>query len=304
MTENDGRPSGRPFSLKPNRIVIMKIAVASGKGGTGKTTVSTAIALTMPQAVFLDADVEEPDAHIFLKPEIKKTHSVPIMIPRIDYSKCDFCGECAKACAYNAIAVVPGKVLVFDEVCKGCGTCTIACPQRAIYEVPREIGVINEGFAADGRIHFYEGKLNIGESATTHLIRQLKKFAETDGDVVIDAPPGTSCPMLEATKFVDFVILVAEPTPFGIYDLNLSIQALRDTDLKLGIVVNKYGIGNDDVFALAEKYDIPILMKIPFDRELASAYSKGIPLTEARPEMKAEIEAMLDRIRELAGGGA
>ncbi len=281
----------------------MKIAVASGKGGTGKTTVSTAIALTIGESVFLDADVEEPDAHIFLKPKIERTHSVPIMIPRVDYSKCDFCGECAKACAYNAIAVVPGKVLIFDEVCKGCGTCTIACPQRAIYEVPREIGVINEGWV-DGKIHFFEGKLNIGESATTYLIRELKKFAKTDQDVVIDAPPGTSCPMLEATKFVDFVILVAEPTPFGVYDLNLSIQALKDTGLKLGIVVNKYGIGNDDVFKLAEKYGIPVLMKIPFDRELAAAYSKGVPLPVAKPEIKSELKRMVDEIRNMVGGGA
>ncbi len=280
----------------------MKIAVASGKGGTGKTTVSTAIALAMEQVVFLDADVEEPDAHIFLKPDFSASHKVPIMIPRVDYSKCDFCGECAKACAYNAIAVVKGKVLIFDEVCKGCGTCTIACPQRAIYEVPREIGVINEGSAQNGRIHFYEGKLNIGESATTYLIRELKKFADTDVDVVIDAPPGTSCPMLEATKGVDFVILVAEPTPFGVYDLNLSIKALRDTQSQLGIVVNKYGIGNDDVFKLAEKYDIPVLFKIPFDRELAAAYSMGIPLTEARPEMIGEIKSVLEFIRDSIGG--
>lgn len=282
----------------------MKIAVASGKGGTGKTTVATAVALTLKKGVFLDADVEEPDAHIFLKPELKETHSVPIMIPRVDYSKCDFCGECAKACAYNAIAVVTGKVLIFDEVCKGCGTCTIACPQRAIYEIPREIGVINEGTANDGAIHFFEGKLNIGESATTYLIRELKKFADTNEDVVIDAPPGTSCPMLEATKNVDFVILVAEPTPFGVYDLNLSLQALKDTGIKMGIVVNKYGIGNDDVFRLAEKHDVPVLMKIPFNRELAAAYSMGTPLTEAKPEIIPEIEAMIERIKSIAGGAA
>ncbi|RKY97805.1 MAG: (4Fe-4S)-binding protein [Candidatus Hydrothermota bacterium] len=279
----------------------MRITVASGKGGTGKTTVATSLALAIGQGVFLDADVEEPDAHIFLKPKFEKEHPISILVPRVDYTKCDFCGECQKACAYNAIAVVPGKVMIFDEVCKGCGTCKLACPQQAIYEVPRQIGIVNEG--KSNEIKFFEGKLAVGEATTTYLIRELKKFAEGAELVIIDAPPGTSCPMLEAAKNADFVLLVAEPTPFGIYDLKLSIQALKAMGAKMGLVINKFGLGDTTVEQIAADERVPIFMKIPFKRKLAMAYSKGVPLVEAEPEYEPQFIEMFQKIKELVEEG-
>ena len=210
----------------------MIISIASGKGGTGKTTVATALALSVNTDVqFIDCDVEEPNAHIFLKPDIKETLDVFIPIPEINEEKCTYCGKCKEVCAYNAMAVIPpiierkGSVLVFSNLCHGCGSCSYFCPQMAIKEVNKKVGKIEIGNA--GPIEFIQGKLDIGEAMAPPLIREEKKYVNPNRTVIIDAPPGTSCPVVESIKNSDFCILVTEPTPFGLNDLILSVDVLK-----------------------------------------------------------------------------
>ena len=280
----------------------MKIAVASGKGGTGKTFVSTSLALSIDdELTFLDLDVEEPNAHIFIKPEFEEESDVGIPVPRVDYDKCDFCGVCQEVCAYNAIFAFPNtkKVVVFDELCKGCGACVVLCPQKALYEVPRPVGSMRKG--KNGRIRFFDGKLNIGEINTTYMITYIKKQVEGEENIVIDSPPGTSCPMIQAVKDSDFVVLVTEPTPFGLFDLNLAYQVVKKMEIPAGIVINRYGIGDDRVEKFAEENNIPILMKIPFSREIARYYSEGVSIVEVDDEWREKFRKMYRDIQNLTG---
>lgn len=284
----------------------MIISIASGKGGTGKTTVATNLALSINSGVqFLDCDVEEPNAHIFLKPIIKKTKPVTISVPNIDEIKCNFCGKCQEVCAYNAIAVLKDKVLVFPHLCHGCGGCMLLCPQKAITEVDKEIGIVEIGNsvhlqftpplrAGAGFIH---GRLNIGEVMSPPLIRAVKEYIESARIVIIDAPPGTSCPVIEAVKGSDFCVLVAEPTPFGLYDLTLAVEVLRRLKIPFGVVVNRSDIGDDKVYNYCEREDIPIIMQIPFEKEIAVAYSKGIPLVEEYPDFKEKFNKLFENIK-------
>ncbi len=280
----------------------MKIAVASGKGGTGKTFVSTSLALSIDdELTFLDLDVEEPNAHIFIKPEFEEESDVGIPVPRVDYDKCDFCGVCQEVCAYNAIFAFPNtkKVVVFDELCKGCGACVVLCPQKALYEVPRPVGSMRKG--KNGRIRFFDGKLNIGEINTTYMITYIKKQIEGEENIIIDSPPGTSCPMIQAIKDSDFVVLVTEPTPFGLFDLNLAYQVVKKMEIPAGIVINRYGIGDDRVEKFAEENRVPILMKIPFSREIAKYYSEGVSIVEVNDEWKEKFRKMYQDIQNLTG---
>ena len=280
----------------------MKIAVASGKGGTGKTFVSTSLALSIDhELTFLDLDVEEPNAHIFIKPEFEEESDVGIPVPRVDYDKCDFCGVCQEVCAYNAIFAFPNtkKVVVFDELCKGCGACVVLCPQKALYEVPRPVGSMRKG--KNGRIRFFDGKLNIGEINTTYMITYIKKQIEGEENIIIDSPPGTSCPMIQAVKDSDFVVLVTEPTPFGLFDLNLAYQVVKKMEIPAGIVINRYGIGDDRVEKFAEENNVPILMKIPFSREIAKHYSKGISIVEVDNGWREKFRKMYRDIQNLKG---
>jgi MinD superfamily P-loop ATPase len=261
--------------------IIMIISVASGKGGTGKTTVATNLALFLAsdksdQVRFLDCDVEEPNAHIFLKPKIERKLPVSLPVPQVDRQQCTFCGECAKVCAYNAIVVLKKEVLTFPELCHGCGGCSLLCPEHAISEKERPIGVLEEGRA--GSIEFIQGRLNIGEPMATPLIRAVKKTINPEGITLIDVPPGTSCPVIESIKGSDFCLLVTEPTPFGLHDLKLAVELLKELKIKHGVLINRAGIGDVEVKRYCEKEEVTIMAEIPFEREIAVLYSSGIPL--------------------------
>lgn len=278
----------------------MKIAVASGKGGTGKTTFSVLFARAIAPALYVDADVEEPNGGIFLKPEIVHEQDFSEPVPKIIPEKCTYCGECARACPYKAIVIIPPpakKDLFFPELCHSCGVCAFVCPEKgALIEVPKKKGVVRVGKTQD--LDFMEGILNIGEPSAVPLIRELKrKIKDYPGDVVIDAPPGTSCPVVEATEDADFVILVAEPTPFGVHDLSLVVEMIEQLSLPHAIVVNKAQEGNFIVEEYAEKKGIEVLYRIPFSEELARMYSKGnLPFDDFRDELKNLYERIKERV--------
>lgn len=262
----------------------MIISVASGKGGTGKTTVAVNLALSLKNTQLLDCDVEEPNAHLFIKPRIEDSVKVFIPVPEIDESKCSYCGRCREVCAYHALAVLPesngkkGAVLVFPHLCHGCGACVALCPQGAIKEVDKEIGVIEIG--SKNELQFAHGRLTIGEAMSPPLIRQVKGRVNPNRTVIIDAPPGTSCPVIAAVKGSDFCVLVTEPTPFGLNDLILAVEVLRELRIPFGVVINRADIGDGKVEEYCRKERIPVLMKIPFSREIAVSYSEGIPIVE------------------------
>lgn len=271
----------------------MQITVASGKGGTGKTTVATSLALSLtldqsPESLlFLDCDVEAPNAHLFLKPVFENQKDVNILIPRVDESICSGCGRCAEVCEYHAIAVLNKKVLVFPQLCHGCGSCTLVCPTHAITEVPNLLGILEDGGAVSG-IHFRRGTLNIGEPMAVPVIQQLKKWPLTNPQqvIIVDAPPGTSCPVVESVRGANFLLLVTEPTPFGLHDLKLAVQVAKELKIPAGIIINRDGIGDSSVedFCKAEK--LPVLMHIPYDRAIAEGTARGRTLLEIDPKYK------------------
>ena len=283
----------------------MKIAVASGKGGTGKTTIATSFVFALRSTydvVYADLDVEEPDGHIFINPHIKKEELITTLVPRIVEEKCTYCGICQKVCAFNAIFVFKNtrKISVLDELCKGCGNCMYNCPESAIYEIPRAIGVLRYGERDD--IEFYEGRLNIGEIMTTTAISYVKekidKHIEGDTVVVFDSPPGTSCPMVESVKDADFVILVTEPTPFGLFDLQMAHGVIKKLQKPYGIIVNKYESGFKEMEEFFDRENIPVLLKIPFERSIAEGYSRGITLSLQDNSWNEKFKELFYRIKE------
>lgn len=283
----------------------MIIAVASGKGGTGKTTVATSLALSMQNGtnrLFLDCDVEEPNAALFLNPTIDQREEVGILIPEVNLDRCTFCGRCAEVCVWHAIAVVGKKVLVFPELCHGCGSCTLNCPEGAIDEVLHVMGRLESGHA--GPIAFGHGILNVGEAMAVPIIRQLKARQMTNRDhgvTILDASPGTSCPVVETMRGADFALLVTEPTPFGLHDLRLTVQVARDElGLPVGVVVNRDGVGDAGVDEYCAAEGVPILMRIPLDRRIAEAISGGTTLVEALPEYRPQFRALYEQIVRLS----
>jgi len=284
----------------------MRIAVASGKGGTGKTTVATSLALSLnaeakqglPVSVslpplFLDCDVEAPDAHLFLKPIFEARKEVGILIPQVNEARCMHCGKCAEVCQYHAIAVLGKQVLVFPQLCHGCGSCSWVCPEGAISETLDVIGVLERGPTPSG-VDFARGVLDVGEPMAVPVIRQLKRWAnpELDQIVIVDASPGTSCPVVEAVRGADFLLLVTEPTPFGLHDLKLAVEVARELQIPAGVVLNRYEGNAPDgrysaiVEAYCRKQGLPILLRIPFEREIAEGIAQGKTLVEIHPETR------------------
>jgi MinD superfamily P-loop ATPase len=289
----------------------MIISVASGKGGTGKTTIAVNLALALAKSQgknvkFLDCDVEEPNAHLFLKPVITSSESVEIPVPKIDDKKCNFCGTCAEVCVFNAIAVTKNKVLVFPGLCHGCGACSLFCPEKAISEKGNEIGILEEGKA--GAINFTHGRLNIGEPMAPPIIKKIRNKSKEDyrsnqdNDItnhhitLIDAPPGTSCPVIESIKGSDYTILVTEPTPFGLHDLILAVEVLKKLNIPHGVVLNKCDIGDHKVEEYCMKNGIPLLLSIPLDREIAVAYSQGIPIVKINSSYEQKFIQLFQKI--------
>ncbi len=279
----------------------MILAVASGKGGTGKTTVAVGIARSVENAQYVDCDVEEPNGHLFLRPTVERRLPVTIPIPRVDEDRCTHCGVCAEVCEFNAIAVFPNLVMVFDGLCRGCGACKELCPEKAVREEDHVIGLLEFGHA--GRLDFLQGVLNPGEPVAAPVIRRLKKELDPDRTVILDAPPGTGCPVVETVRASDFCILVTEPTPFGLHDLKLAVEMLRELHVPYGVVINKSGLGDEGVRRYCEAEHIPVLLRIPFDRRIAEAYSRGRSLVEAVPEYAEKFRRLVTEIRETAAAG-
>ncbi|MBC7110504.1 MAG: hypothetical protein PWR13_1216 [Archaeoglobi archaeon] len=275
----------------------MILSVASGKGGTGKTTVAVNLAAVSEEIQFLDCDVEEPNAHIFLKPSLTFSQSVSIRVPEIDEERCSLCGECSIFCSFNALAVTKNGIMLFEELCKGCGGCSLVCPENAIRERERPLGVI-EGGRFDGG-EFLHGKLIPGEPFATPIIRELKRRIDGKADlVIIDSPPGVACPMINSVFGSDFALLVTEPTPFGLFDLSLAVSVLRELEIPMGVVINK---AEDErmIEEFCEREGIPVLMKIPFSREIAELYSEG-ELLVREERWKEKFEELITRVRDLA----
>lgn len=281
----------------------MIIAVASGKGGTGKTSISVSMALSIPGPVhFMDCDVEEPNSSIFINPDKVDSSVVNVKVPEVDNDKCSACGECARICQFNAIVSIGAKALVFPELCHSCGGCALVCPENAITEIDSPIGKIGSGTKKN--IQFYEGRLDIGKAMSPPVIREVKKYIPKDREslTILDCPPGTSCPMIEGVKDSDYIILATEPTPFGLYDLDMAVQTVRKLGIPFGVVINRADSGDDRVEKYCRKEDIDILLKIPDNRKAAEAYSKGLPLISAMPWLKGRFNEMYDRIKRDASG--
>jgi len=291
----------------------VKIAVASGKGGTGKTTVAVNLAFVAAgrgeRVRYLDCDVEEPNGHIFLSPEITESLPVTIPVPEVDESLCTSCGECKRICQYKAITLILDKVITFPELCHGCGGCSLVCPTEAITEVPREMGVVEsgsvliDGFTNGSDFTFYQGRLNIKEALAVPVIRKVKEFVDGESMNIIDAPPGTSCPVIESVRGVDFVVLVTEPTPFGLNDLALAVETLTELQIPMGVVVNRDGIGNNDVYDFCRDKGLEVLGRIPFERRIAEVYSRGEIISRVIGDYKETMNRILDRVLEITGSG-
>jgi MinD superfamily P-loop ATPase len=274
----------------------LKIAVASGKGGTGKTSVAVNLALSLGRVQVLDCDVEEPNVHILLRPEIGETIPVELQVPRILEERCDYCGECARFCQFNALFVAGETAMVFPELCHSCGGCSIVCPRDAIVEEPRQIGRVVKGGAGD--IDLVYGEINVGEALAVPVIAAVKDHIDEERIVILDSAPGCACPLVETAHGVDFCLLVTEPTPFGLHDLKVAVEVVQILGIPLGVVVNFAGIGDRGVYDFCEEQGIPIMMEIPFDRRIAELYSRGVPFVEEMPEWRQKFMELASLIEE------
>lgn len=268
----------------------MKISVASGKGGTGKTMVATNLGLALlakeKSVQLLDCDVEEPNLHVFIKGNQMKSHEVSLPIPKVDYDKCLYCGKCSEVCQYNAIALLKRTLVIFPDVCHSCGGCWHLCPNGALEPTPRKIGTVTVSQA--GCLELVSGKLKLGTHISPPLVKAVRGYENQAGIVIIDGPPGSSCPVMAAVEDTDYCILVTEPTPFGLHDLALAVGLLRVLGIPCGVVLNRAVPGNDLIDRYCVEKDLPILLRIPQQTEIAKAYAKGIPLVEMNPKWQDE----------------
>ncbi|MHB1294862.1 MAG: ATP-binding protein [Anaerolineae bacterium] len=286
----------------------MQIAIASGKGGTGKTLLATSLALVAAErcaTTLLDCDVEAPNAALYLRPALAESAPVTQPVPRIDTARCTHCGRCAAVCAYHALAALPDRVLVFDALCHGCGSCVHQCPAEAIHEEPAPLGTLAFGWA--NHIRLGQGTLDIGQAMAAPVIHALRKQAREESTplTLLDAPPGSSCSVVATLRGVDAVLLVTEPTPFGLHDLQLAAELARDVlHLPVAVVVNRDGIGTAAVDEYCAAAGIPILLRIPLDRGIAAASAEGIPLITARPEYRPLLTSVLEHTMRMVGGAS
>lgn len=280
----------------------MQIAIASGKGGAGKTTMATNLAWVAARqgrsVAYLDCDVEEPNGHLFLRPKITDRRAVVEQVPQVDLQMCTRCGRCGKICQYSAIVSIGKAVLVYPDLCHGCGGCRLVCPSGAIAEMPLEIGSLECGRA--GTVRFVQGSLMIGKARAVPVIQAVKSASPRADLVIRDAPPGTSCPVVESVRGADYVVLVTEPTPFGLHDLRLAVEVMQVLELPCGVVVNRAGPPAREVRWFCGARQIPILAEIPDDRRLAEAYSQGAMICEALPEYETVFAGLLDAIAQQA----
>jgi len=280
------RASRRDSLAETMRPRPLRIAVASGKGGTGKTTVATGLAPELAsrgeRVTYLDCDIETPNGHILMRPAIEQTSPVEVPVPLFDDKKCMACGRCCEVCRYNALACLKDRVLPFHELCHGCSACWIVCPADAISEGTREVGVVEQGSA--GAAGFVQGSLSIGEAMSTPVIRAVLGRLPADGVAIIDAPPGASCPVVETLRASDQALLVAEPTPFGLNDLKIAVETVRKLELPLSIVVNRSGTGDARLVEYCEREGLEVLAVIPDDRRVAEAYARGVMPAHVLPE--------------------
>jgi len=288
--------------------VFVQIAVASGKGGTGKTTIATSLAQSLAGLAnvrYVDCDVEAPNGHLFLNPEFTEITPAVIRIPQIQTEKCTACGRCVEVCEFHALAQVGKNILVFPQLCHGCGSCTWNCPENAIVEVPNPIGTIERGMAMED-IEFFRGLLTISGAMATPIIRQLKKMMhpQPNNINIYDAPPGASCSVVETLRGVDFALLVTEPTPFGLHDLKQMLGILRDMNIPSGVVINRDGIGDDSLKDILRESNIPILLRVPFDRTLAENLAAGRTLVDVYPKYRDILRELYQKVTEIVGGKA
>jgi MinD superfamily P-loop ATPase len=277
----------------------MNIVIASGKGGTGKTTIATNLALSVLNSVYLDCDVEEPNGHLFLNPVIEVTETVFRLIPEIDTQKCTYCGECACICEYNALMVLKNHIMVFKEMCHSCGVCAHFCPENAMQEIKYPIGILQKGKIKPSNNLFFGGSLNIGEMMAGPLISAVKKQAQKDKLNILDAPPGTACSMVETIRDADFCLLVTEPTPFGLHDLKLAVNVVRIVGIPFAVVINKFQKDRKLINEYCKTENIPVFMELPFDRRLAEAYSVGQPAVKIFPELVDQFRDLITKIKVL-----
>jgi MinD superfamily P-loop ATPase len=281
---------------------VIRIAVASGKGGTGKTTAATALALSLEAShtLFLDCDVEAPNAHLFMRPSFERRKEVGILIPEVDSNLCTYCGRCAEVCRFHAIAVIGKNTLVFPELCHGCGSCTLNCPENAISEKLEVMGVLEAGATPSG-VYFARGVLDVGQPMAVPVISQLKSWGPGQEGrkwetIILDAPPGTTCPVVESVRGADFALLVTEPTPFGLHDLRLMVEVVRELHIPTGVIINRDGIGDDGVERFCAEENLPVMMRIPLEREIGEGIARGEPLVSVRPEYKESFRRLYENI--------